>query len=153
MITRLSFFWFHRAVKMRGAAVMCLSILVASCGSTGKSDAPENPNITPTNYRAEIINQIQVTLDDPSGIREAFIAEPALKPSGTETRYIACLRFNARNKDGTYMGVKEKAAFFYGGHLTTMLDATKEQCGNAPYQPFPELEKLCRVSGCPPVRR
>jgi hypothetical protein len=105
------------------------------------------------NYRAEIIERLQVTLEDPSGIREAFIAEPALKPSGNETRYIACLRYNARNKSGAYEGAREKAAFFYNGHLTTLLDATKEQCAGAAYQPLPELEKLCRVSGCPPVRR
>jgi hypothetical protein len=131
-------------------------MLLAGCsgmGSAGKTDAPENPNIAPANYRTEILNQLQITLDDPTGIRDAFIAEPAMKQSGAETRYIGCVRYNAKNSEGKYAGVKEKAVFFYAGRMTSMLDATREQCGSAAYQPFPELEKLCRISGCAPVRQ
>jgi len=29
-----------------------------------------------------------------------------------------------------------------------MVEATKEQCGNAAYKPFPELEKYCFASKC-----
>src|SRR5262245_42811789 len=124
---------FHSA-KMRSPLLALCGLLLAGCSGSSwgsKPDAPENPILAPTNYRTEILNQLQVTLDDPSGVREAFIAEPMLKPSGNETRYIGCVRYNARDKDGKYLGLKEKAAFFYAGHLTTMLDATKEQCAAA----------------------
>ena len=42
-----------------------------------------------------------------------------------------------------YTGSKDRIAYFYGGHLNQLVEATKEQCGNAAYKPFPELEKLC----------
>jgi len=29
-----------------------------------------------------------------------------------------------------------------------LVEATKEQCGNAAYKPFPELEKLCQAKKC-----
>src|SRR5581483_307793 len=94
------------AVKSRSFSVVLCAALVAGCSGTSglswggsKPDAPENPNPVPANYRTEILNQLQVTLDDPSGIREAFIAEPTLRPSGNETRYIGCVRYNPRDKD------------------------------------------------------
>ncbi len=131
---------------LAGLAVLALG----SCGT--KTEAPVDPNMMPASYKSDILSSLQNTLDDPTGIRDAYIAEPALKPSGTEQRYIVCLRYNAKNADGSYAGVRERAAYFYAGRLTTIADATKEQCGSAPYQHFPELEKLCRISGCPPVR-
>ena len=42
-----------------------------------------------------------------------------------------------------YAGSTDRIAYFYGGHLNQLVEATKEQCGNAAYKPFPELEKLC----------
>jgi len=29
-----------------------------------------------------------------------------------------------------------------------LIQASKEQCGNAAYKPFPELEKLCLATKC-----
>ncbi len=42
----------------------------------------------------------------------------------------------------------ERIAYFYGGHLNQLIEASKEQCGNAAYKPFPELEKVCLGKGC-----
>ena len=45
-----------------------------------------------------------------------------------------------------YEGSTDRIAYFYGGHLNQLIEASKEQCGNAAYKPFPELEKLCLSS-------
>jgi hypothetical protein len=126
--------------------------MLAGCGSdfgSKKAEVAVDPNVMPANYRADILAVIHRTLDDPTGIRDAFIAEPALIQSGVETRYAVCLRYNAKTRDGAYGGLKERAAFFYAGQLTTIIEASREQCGKAAYQPFPELEKLCREIVCP----
>ena len=133
-----------------GAVLIAASL--AACSGTSAPEPAINPNVPPANYKAEILASVHGSLDDPTGIRDAFIAEPALKPSGRETRYIVCLRFNAKGNDGQYSGIKERAAFFYAGRLTTISDATKEQCGGVAYQPFPELQKLCREVVCSGAR-
>lgn len=138
---------------LRMFAYGTILLLVAACSAdTKKPDAQPEPNIMPVEYREDVIAAIRKTDDDPAGIKDAFITQPALKPSGSETRYLVCVRYNAKNNDGVYQGSKERVAFFFAGKLTAMMPATKEQCGNAPYQPFPELEKLCRELVCP-VRR
>ena len=70
-------------------------------------------------------------------------AEPVLKPFGAESRYAACVRYNARS-EGQYIGSKDRLAVFYSGQLNQLINATPEQCGTAAYQPFPELESLKR---------
>jgi len=105
-------------------------------------------NILPTDYRDEILKQLRLHVDDPVGIRDAYIAEPALRPYGTVSRYVVCVRFDARGKDGRYVGNKDMAAFYYAGRITRIADADRELCGNAAYQPFPELQKLCRELVC-----
>ena len=68
-----------------------------------------------------------------------------LKPFGAESRYAACVRYNARDGEGQYAGSKDRIAVFYAGELNQLIIATPEQCGNAAYQPFPELESLKRL--------
>jgi hypothetical protein len=118
-------------------------LAVALWGCAAEQIKKVEENLYPTDYKAKIVAQLRVQLDDPSGIRDAFIAEPVLRPRGAITRYIACMRFNAKNgRGGPYQGSKEYAAFFYAGQLTQVIDATREMCDNSVYQPFPELEKL-----------
>jgi hypothetical protein len=88
------------------------------------------------------------TLEDPTNIRDAFISEPALRQAGKEERYVVCVRSDSRNANRNYTGSKDRIGYFYAGHLNQLIDATKEQCGNAAYKPFPELEKLCQAKKC-----
>jgi hypothetical protein len=81
-------------------------------------------------------------------VREAYISEPALGPIGKDQRYTACVRYNARDAASHYAGSTDRIAYFYGGHLNQLIQASKEQCGNAAYKPFPELEKLCLATKC-----
>ena len=118
---------------------------LAACTGSSKE---ENPNILPTNYKQEIIDTMGTVLIDPTNVREGFISEPALAPAGKDPRYFVCVRSNSRDYHRNYIGSKDRIAFFYAGHLNQLIDATKEQCGNAAYKPFPELEKRCLSTKC-----
>lgn len=128
------------------APAVLLALTLGACG--GGAEKPVEPNIFPTDYKTRILTTLRGQLSDPTGIRDAAIAEPALKNNAGAQRYIACLRYNAKDDSGRYAGNKEKAAFFYAGQLTQIVDANRELCGNAAYQPFPELQALCRSLDC-----
>jgi hypothetical protein len=126
--------------------VPAVAVALEAC-SSGKT--PEvDPNIFPTNYKQEILDTVQRSLADPTNLRDAFISDPVLTSTGTNQRYAACVRFNARGANRRYTGSTDRIAYFYGGHLNQLVEATKEQCGNAAYKPFPELEKICLANKC-----
>jgi hypothetical protein len=123
-----------------------IAMVLAACSS---SQTPEpNPNIVPTGYKQEILNSLMSSLDDPTNLRDAYISDPVLTSTGSNQRYTACVRFNARDADHRYTGSTDRIAYFYAGHLNQLVEASKEQCGNAAYKPFPELEKLCLANKC-----
>jgi hypothetical protein len=101
-------------------------------------------NTPPTDYKREILAAMHAYLNDPTGVRDAEIAPPALKNVGSYPRYVVCLRFNARKRGSEYAGVKEIAAVFLVGRFDRFLDKAQEQCAGASYAPFPELQKLTR---------
>ena len=123
-----------------------LAITVCACTRTVPKKIEDN--IYPADYKSEILDQLHGQLYDPTNIRDAYIAEPAVKTYLTTPRYIACIRFNAKDRSAQYAGSKDMAAFFFAGKITQIVDASHELCGNAPYQPFPELQKLCREITC-----
>jgi len=133
---------------IRACLLSALALALVACSSDAKKNAEPEPNIVPTNYKQEIIDTLTRVLDDPTNVREAFISEPVLRPAGKDERYTVCVRANARNLSRHYTGAKDRIGYFFGGHLNQLVDATKEQCGNAPYKPFPELEKFCLGTKC-----
>ncbi|MBI1204606.1 MAG: hypothetical protein GC182_19050 [Rhodopseudomonas sp.] len=107
------------------------------------------PNVFPATYKKEITDLLTTTLEDPTNVRDAYITDPVLtKVNKDDERYTVCVRSNSRNAARQYKGSEDRIAYFYGGHLNQLIAATKEQCGNAPYKPFPELEKLCLGKSC-----
>jgi hypothetical protein len=124
-----------------------LALALGGCSSSSKAPE-ENPNQLPSDYKDEILNTLTTALDDPTNIRGAYFSDPVVRRAGTEERYVVCLRFDSRNANKEYTGSKDRIAFFYAGHINQIIEATKEQCGNAAYKPFPELEKLCQARKC-----
>jgi hypothetical protein len=126
------------------------------------SDDPVN--VPPANYKSDILGAMHAYLNDPTGIRDAGIGEPALKSVGNATRYVVCVRFNARKRGKDYAGPKELAAVFVAGRFdrfeasrgaarepapeasvqAPLREPPREPCTGATYAPFPELEKLSR---------
>jgi hypothetical protein len=132
------------------AARLLLPLLgpaLAACSSSMPTEA--EPNVSPTDYKREILLTLTSTLDDPTNLRDAFISDPVLTPlAGGEQRYTVCVRFSARDERRVYVGSRDRIAYFYGGHLTQLVEASKDQCGNATYRPFPEAERLCQANQC-----
>jgi hypothetical protein len=136
------------ASALRMWLLAALAVALAACAADRKTENVD-PNIFPANYKQEVLDTLSNTLNDQANVRDAFITDPTLAPVGQEQRYIICVRYNARNLLQQYAGSKDRIGYFYGGHLTQLVEATPEQCGKAPYKPFPELEHLCQVKKCP----
>jgi hypothetical protein len=135
---------------VRRIANLCLLstvVLVLGNCSSSKKDEPEE-NVFPSSYKSEILVTMTTSLDDPTNVRGAYISEPVLQRAGNNERYVVCVRSDSRDANRLYTGSKDRIAIFYGGHLNQLVEATKEQCGNATYKPFPELEKLCQAKKC-----
>lgn len=133
--------WFANAI-IAGA----LAGLLAGCG--GGKTVVEDPNLYPTTYKKQILDTMTSVLVDPTNVRGAYITEPALIPVGNDSRYAVCIRSNSRDDSRHYLGSKDRIAYFFAGQLNQLVDATPAQCANAPYKPFPELEKLCLGNKC-----
>ncbi|HET9714766.1 MAG TPA: hypothetical protein VFP60_01150 [Pseudolabrys sp.] len=137
-----------RSTAFASACLLSASWLcLAACSSSSKEPL-ENANQFPANYKDEVLNTLTTTLEDPTNVRGAYIADPVLRAAGKEERYVVCVRFDARNANKHYTGSKDRIGYFYAGHLNQLVDADNEQCRNAAYKPFPELERLCQAKKC-----
>jgi hypothetical protein len=136
------------AAAIFSALTMALALSACSSGDYFGKPKEVDPNIFPTRYQQEILTTITHVLPDPTGVRGAYITEPVLVPVGKDQRYAVCVRANARDQAHNYGGSKDRIAYFYGGHLNQLVEATPEQCGKAAYKPFPDLEKLCLGKSC-----
>jgi hypothetical protein len=133
------------------AATLLLPIAVAACAGgedsrsiTFTDDRGVSNQPFPNNYRAEILAFMRTYLNNPAGVREAFMAEPVQRTVGGRLRYVSCLRFTPRESDGSYRDPRERALLFVDGRLDRVVENASEPCAGATYQPFPELEKLSR---------
>lgn len=119
---------------------------LVACGTVGPFGSSEGPdvNVYPDNYRAELLAFLHTYLNDPTNVREAQIAEPVLRQVKSTDRYVVCLKYDAKNNDGRYMGVKETIAIYVRGRFNQLIDANGDICKGATYRPFPELAALKR---------
>jgi hypothetical protein len=130
-------------------AVACFTLAACSTERQIEMGLAEDPavNTYPTNYKTDILAGMHAYLNDPTGIRDAFVSDPMLKPVGGTPRYVVCLRFNGKRTANVYAGNKEVIAVFLVGRFDRFVEMTKETrdtCTQANYAPFPELEKLAR---------
>jgi hypothetical protein len=95
-------------------------------------------------YKTDIIALMRTYLNDPAGVRDAFISTPALRSVENAERYTICLRYTARKGGGQYGASKDSIVMFRDGRVDHIADAAREVCKDAAYQPFPELEHLTR---------
>jgi len=123
-----------------GRFTAALATIALAVGACAKDPPKEQSNIFPADYKAQILKRLRMHLEDPTNLRDAYLAEPVLRNYQATTRYIACLRYNAKEQ-GQYAGGKEMAAFFYEGQITQIVPAG-ELCANAAYLPFPEAQKM-----------
>jgi hypothetical protein len=128
------------ACKTSRGISACASILllaaVAGCSESalwGKPEKAVDPNVYPENYKKDVLTYVKAHPAEMLNAREASISTPALKEFGTERRFFSCLRVSGPDLR------KDKTVIFFSGRINQFIDAEGEQCGAAPYQPFPEL--------------
>ena len=127
---------------LRGLA-LALPLVLAGCNSDWLNardrDIQANTKPPAPSYKADIVAFMLTYLNDPTGVREAFISEPALRTLESADRYTVCLRYTARNAAS-----KDSLVLFRDGRLDRIIDNARETCKDAAYQPFRDLEGLSR---------
>jgi hypothetical protein len=142
--------------QVRSIAILLVSGLgLAACASSLSPEQREareaRINAYPDHYKADLAGAVHAYVADPTNIRGAYVAEPTIRTVGRQNRYVACLRFDAKNSDGRYIGSKDLAAVFVSGRFDQFLEQppelaaeVREGCKQAEYQRFPEIEALKR---------
>jgi hypothetical protein len=138
-------------ISAKRLATLMLPIALAACagGDEGRSfsllgDKPDTPQSFPGNYRVELLSFMKTYLNNPVGVRDAEMAEPVMRDVNGKMRYISCLRYSARESDGSYREPRERAVLFVNGRLDRMIEKSGELCTGAALAPFPEMEKMTR---------
>jgi hypothetical protein len=138
-----------------------IALVLGGCAGSPMRDAEayrqaeEAKNIVPVNYRGDLVAFMRTYLNDPTNLRGAAISQPELREVGPISRFVMCVRFNAKGSNGQYAGVKDTLAIFISGKLDRLIEFAagegserdrplREYCAAAAYQPFPELERLTR---------
>jgi hypothetical protein len=153
-------------IRMRQAACLIfLGALLSGCSGAEEYQAEqrrktiEAQNVMPQNYRADILAFMRTYLNNPENVRAAALSEPRKLLIEDIERYGACLRFDARNSAGRYLGLRDHLAVFVSGKFDRLIELgragpdapasdrlrpLREYCAGVAYQAFPELEHLRR---------
>ena len=137
----------------RLAAIALLPLVLSACFSTGgeqsnsisfTDDRGYTDQPYPKNYKGEILAFMRTYLNNPSGVREAMMAEPVQRTVGGRLRYVSCLRYSTREADGRYREPRDRAVVFVDARLDRVMENPGDACAGATYAAFPELEKMSR---------
>ena len=128
--------------------IVLLVISLAACTGSGDLSYTADRGVAeqpfPSSYRVELLAFLKTYLNNPLGVRDAVIAEPAQRTVGGRLRYVTCLRFTPQESDGSYRSVSERAVQYVDGRLDRVVENSRDVCAGAAYAPFPEMEKLTR---------
>jgi hypothetical protein len=138
-------------ISAKRLAALMLPIALAACASGDDNrsfglfgDSKDPPQSVPGNYRAELLAFMKTYLNNPVGVRDAVLGEPMMRDVNGKMRYITCLRYSARESDGSYREPRERAVLFVSGRLDRMIEKSGELCAGVVMSPFPEMEKMTR---------
>jgi hypothetical protein len=146
---------FRRLPAVFAAAALAAGL--CGCGTSGSREEREaRLNSYPDRYKSDLLSAMHAYAADPTNIRDAYLTDPALRTVGSQNRYTVCLRFNAKDSSGRYTGSRDVMGVFIAGRFDQFIDQStvasqpslettlREQCGQAEYKRFPELEALGR---------
>src|SRR5262245_33848368 len=94
----------RRVTPLRGLMLL-LPLLAAGCSSdyTYQREASlQAHSVFPQNYRTEIVQLMRTYLNDPTGVRDAYVSEPIQRPIDGANRYSSCVRYTAKKVGGQY---------------------------------------------------
>jgi hypothetical protein len=131
-----------------GGLALLLALALAGCSSDwvqARDEARSANTMAPAaTYRSDIVAFMHTYLNNPVGVRDAYISDPALRTVEGASRNSVCLRYTARKNDGQYAPSKDSLVMFREGRLDRVVDNGREPCKDAAYHPFPELERMTR---------
>jgi hypothetical protein len=144
--------WNVRMAVLPGLLASILALGGCASDDIGPSPAElraqwDAQNVYPQAYKDDLLAFLRTYLNDPSHIRNAGVSQPALMDIGPGKRFVACVRYNARDDHGHYDGAKVAMATYVSGKLDRFIDPgpqVKAMCKDAVFAPFPELAKLTR---------
>jgi len=133
------------------AAVWC-GVMLGACQTTGQGDALRKAQMrVPSDYRTQAVKFFQGYLKDPYSVRSAEISAPMEQFTGVingGTRPAVCVRFNAKNAFGAYVGLRSHLIWFENGKVEGHFEEYMYACNSSVvYHPFPELEADQRATG------
>jgi len=137
-------------ISAKRAAIVLLPLLLAACAGDGPNsitytdDRGVANQPYPANYRPELLAFMRTYLNNPVAVKDAAMAEPVQRTVGGRLRYVVCLRYNAKDTDGSYRGARERAVLFVDARLDRIVEDAAESCAGTAYAPFPDLEKMTR---------
>ena len=121
--------------------VISVAAFLAGCQGNGvsldQSKAATQP--FPSNYKQIIAQELRSRLFDPYSVRDAGITAPkwgVVGPIYGEQHFV-CVRFNAKNRLGGYVGVEHWTYAWNNGEKIAR--RTYIVCPDMNYLPFPEL--------------
>ena len=129
--------------------MLVVPLVLTGCSSEWMRErelSEQTHSVYPQNYRAEIVALMRSYLNDPTGVRDAFVSEPSQRTIDGISRYAACVRYNAKKGGGQYAGSRDSMVLFRGGRLDRIVDneIARTQCKSASYAPYPELQQMSR---------
>jgi hypothetical protein len=97
-----------------------------------------DPNHYPADYRMQVAHLLSTLLKDRADFYGAVISPPTLKPvaGSPNQHYVVCVQLNGHNVQ------RNKVVVYLAGQPTQFIDAGPQQCGDAAYQPFGELQTV-----------
>jgi hypothetical protein len=130
---------------------LLLGSLLAGCSGTGmegfqfgkaKTEPPPDPMKFPADYKPEVADFLRRNIENPTKIRDAYIATPTLKQVGNTQQYITCVRYNPRDIRNQYEGPTQRLVIFLSGEVNQFLPDNPQMCTGLAYQRYPEIENL-----------
>jgi hypothetical protein len=132
---------------MRFAAGLLLAAALAGCSglnfhlggsNSAQTAATVDPNLYPADYRMQIARLLSTLLKDRADFYGALISPPTLKTvaGSPNQHYVVCVQLDGHNVR------RNKVVVFLAGQPTQFVDSGPQQCGDAAYQPFGELQTV-----------
>src|ERR1700709_2310891 len=123
--------------------MLLLPLALAACAGDGQSsitytdDRGVANQPFPSNYRPDLLAFLKTYVNNPVGVKEAFIAEPVQRTVGGRLRYVVCLRSTPKDTTSSnYLGVRERAVLYVDARLDRVVEDASEVCAGAAYVPF-----------------
>ncbi len=115
---------------------------LAGCQTTPPNVKADISKGVPGDYREQVALYFRKSLKDPYSVRDAEISGPTTAFAGIlygGTVPAVCVRLNAKNAYGAYMGITTYAIGFKDGKVSGAVQVVFDTCRKEQYEPYHEL--------------